>query len=521
MHDILPDDFRLSDSYATMHTTIEDALSHRSGLAAHTLAYGWEDSRMLTRLMRLLPITQELRTGFQYCNLMYTAVSHMLERVTNRDLGDILHKWFWEPLNMQSTFLLSRKSVDKISGNSARLLARGYHWAESFSEKPCNNIEEARTGFYVPEPYPNLVGLAGAGAVISSVSDYALWLSALLSAASANGASKTSVLDKHLYRQLMTPRTISPPSFLSYADSNNSFATPPTYALGWITSIWHGRVMISHPGSLTGFGTEIYLFPDDGLGIVTMANTQVTSNTVGRLAAFRIAEKRLGVLHKTVQEVEFHDTANCNTRRDLPQVDLDSYSRARSHSQAAQTAPGSQVIISASDSSESRILPSFTGRYNSKGYGEIKIEASKEEPTRLLVKPSLKVWPYELCLHEVIGNPGDGYWFDAEIWKPHGPYIKDALFDNLPTCQIETSQERDVSSESKQDIICKDKIVWTRSAEKRQAFFDLDHNGRAARFGIELEPEMVRVRDEKRVNGEKFDELDAMIWFGRVSPSLT
>jgi CubicO group peptidase (beta-lactamase class C family) len=40
IHQLIPDDFMLENEYATNHTTIEDALSHRSGLPRHDQAYG-------------------------------------------------------------------------------------------------------------------------------------------------------------------------------------------------------------------------------------------------------------------------------------------------------------------------------------------------------------------------------------------------------------------------------------------------------------------------------------------------
>lgn len=45
--DVLRDDFVLTDEYATSHMSIEDALSHRSGLAAHDVSYGWSSQSLL------------------------------------------------------------------------------------------------------------------------------------------------------------------------------------------------------------------------------------------------------------------------------------------------------------------------------------------------------------------------------------------------------------------------------------------------------------------------------------------
>lgn len=68
--DLIRDDFVLADEYATARSTIEDALSHRSGLPRHDLAYGHvnDSPKSIVRNMRYLPLTAEPRTTYQYCN---------------------------------------------------------------------------------------------------------------------------------------------------------------------------------------------------------------------------------------------------------------------------------------------------------------------------------------------------------------------------------------------------------------------------------------------------------------------
>lgn len=106
---LIPDDFVLSDEYATSHITIEDALSHRSGLPRHDLAYGGNydgektSLRGMVRALRHLPLTAEPRTKFQYCNQMYGVASHVIETMTGMWLGDFLKERIWEPLGMKST----------------------------------------------------------------------------------------------------------------------------------------------------------------------------------------------------------------------------------------------------------------------------------------------------------------------------------------------------------------------------------------------------------------------------------
>ena len=110
---LIRDDFVLPDPYFTEHVTIEDALSHRSGMPRHDISYGGTDEkgekrgvRDLVRSLRDLPLSAPLRTKFQYCNMMYVTVSHVIESLTGVWLGDFLKDNIWEPLGMQSTVCL-------------------------------------------------------------------------------------------------------------------------------------------------------------------------------------------------------------------------------------------------------------------------------------------------------------------------------------------------------------------------------------------------------------------------------
>ena len=106
---LIRDDFVLEDEYATTHITIEDILSHRTGLPRHDFSYGGHSDGHKARVvdvvrsLRYLPLTAEPRTRFQYCNLMFVLASHIIESLTGRWLGDLVHEWIWKPLDMKST----------------------------------------------------------------------------------------------------------------------------------------------------------------------------------------------------------------------------------------------------------------------------------------------------------------------------------------------------------------------------------------------------------------------------------
>jgi CubicO group peptidase (beta-lactamase class C family) len=95
---LIRDDFVLQDEYATAHVTIEDTLSHRTGMPGHDFSYGGmnQKPRDVVRSLRYLPMTAELRTSFQYCNMMYIVASYVTEMLEGIDLGDFLKDRIWK-----------------------------------------------------------------------------------------------------------------------------------------------------------------------------------------------------------------------------------------------------------------------------------------------------------------------------------------------------------------------------------------------------------------------------------------
>jgi CubicO group peptidase (beta-lactamase class C family) len=77
-------------------------------MPCHDLSYGGiYDSHKgmpkdLVRSLRYLPLTAEPRTLFQYCNMMFVVISHVIEPLEGTWLGDFLFKRIWEPLHMKS-----------------------------------------------------------------------------------------------------------------------------------------------------------------------------------------------------------------------------------------------------------------------------------------------------------------------------------------------------------------------------------------------------------------------------------
>ncbi|KAK7752219.1 hypothetical protein SLS62_005753 [Diatrype stigma] len=279
---ILGDDFVLQDGdgggggggWATAHLTLEDALSHRTGLPRHDKAlarfYGQDRHqatvRDYTRSLRHLPMVAEPRVAWRYCNYMYLVVSHAIETLTGgRWLGDTMRDWIWTPLGMHSTYF-SLEEAERAPEH----LASGYYWDYSYTG-----------GGFTEVPHMPLHGGSGAGGIVSNVLDYARWVRSLL--------REEGPVPKAGHAAVKTPRMVMPLA------TRKGYDAPMAYALGWMLSTYKGRRVCTHSGSMETFGTEVYFFPDLDYGVVTMGNTQVSSNIVGQLVAWKLINDKLGV----------------------------------------------------------------------------------------------------------------------------------------------------------------------------------------------------------------------------------
>ena len=77
--------------------------------------------------MRYLPLHNEVRAQWEYCNLMFIAVSHAVEAITGRTMGALLREWIWDPLGMGETFydVEDAWALEEESSGEVKM-ARGY-----------------------------------------------------------------------------------------------------------------------------------------------------------------------------------------------------------------------------------------------------------------------------------------------------------------------------------------------------------------------------------------------------------
>jgi len=261
------DDFVLEDKYNEAQISIEDCLSHRTGYPRHDQAWILHHTSTVdqVRKLRHLAPSAPLRTKWQYNNMMFIVVSHVIELLTGKPLKDVFDEWLWKPLNMSETYLGLEAGKQCKENNPDCTISRNYKW-------------DNRTSAMQEIPLSSLPEASGAGGIVSNVNDYAKWVRSLV--------MESGPLSHSSYTALRTPHSIA-------MDGGEPFATGPVwYGLGLTGAVYQNHKVIFHDGGLGGFYTRMMYLPGTEFGFVIMHNAPTPSQNV---VAYRLIDDFLGV----------------------------------------------------------------------------------------------------------------------------------------------------------------------------------------------------------------------------------
>ncbi|KAH6904353.1 beta-lactamase/transpeptidase-like protein [Coprinopsis sp. MPI-PUGE-AT-0042] len=284
MKDIIPEEWVIQDKDIEQGATIQDLLSHRTGMPRHDLSWsGVRNTTQVIRSLRYLRSSATFRQTFQYNNFMYTTLSYLPTLFLNQTYESYIQQHLFDPLNMTSTTF----SVERAEGELGHQLAEGH-------VQHLRDVTREKKGWLKPTvPYYLRPGdakeLAGAGGVISSARDMSIWMAMLLN----DG--------RHPY----TNEVVVPSDVLEFV-STGLVATQgkpefhetsvKVYGAGQWRYSYQGVDMIEHGGHLPGFISQVARFPgspksvgveegsgtkNHGLGIITLSN----DGEMGRLMA--------------------------------------------------------------------------------------------------------------------------------------------------------------------------------------------------------------------------------------------
>ncbi len=199
---------------------------------------------------------------------MYWAISHVIEQLSGKGLGEYMKEKIWNPLEMDATFFSIEDALayEKEKDTPDVRLAKHQVWdvkAENFNVLP----------FWDDR------GLSGAGALVSSIEDFAKWIKALIK------QEEKAPLSAAGYHAISSPHMVSPPI-------NPRFTGPICYGYGWWIAVYRGEKVLFHPGGVIGAVANMIYLPDRKFGVVGMCCS--TADKVMDSALWHLIDEFLG-----------------------------------------------------------------------------------------------------------------------------------------------------------------------------------------------------------------------------------
>jgi CubicO group peptidase (beta-lactamase class C family) len=350
--------FRLEDGSLSHQVTLRDLLAMRTGLPRHDWLW---TANPLTRLelverLQYLDLAAGFRQRFQYNNITATAAGYIAEVVTGESWEELIRKRILDPLGMTATSF-----ARPGSGN----VTLSYH-------------ESTRRELLVTQRLAAEVTAPSGGAIHSTVEDMARWIAFNLCGGTVDG--KTLI-------QPATLAEIQSPQVAARTDPSSP-SPRAAYAMGWFVDTYNGRTRILHGGDLHSVNSDVSLFPEDGVGIVSFTN-------LGGIKLARLINQHVLDLIREQSPLE------------SLQDRLDQYER-----QIADVAERIASTRRVQGTRPSHPLRDYTGMYAHRGYGELHISQTSEELIlrRYDVVLPLEHWHYDAWVAKQVN-----------LFSPHRP----------------------------------------------------------------------------------------------------
>ncbi|KAK2595635.1 hypothetical protein QQS21_006605 [Conoideocrella luteorostrata] len=371
MSRLLPEDFVMQNQSHTDGVTVEDVLSHRTGMAGHDNSYMGEhaaqpdNAKTVTRNLRNLKEAAPLRSRYLYCNMMYTVAAHLVEEKSKKRFSEFLEERIFDPLQMNSTTLQPKSAYDK--GWKDRM-AQGHIWENhQFRAVDAQDCPEGQ----------------GAGSVISSANDFIKWVKALL--------YREGPINDKVYQGLTKMRSIVNPN----ARRLRAHTTPANYTAGMEIYFYRGSMVVGHDGNIPGFSSRFIFMPDKKFGAVVLGNSadaRGASTTIMRalmdeVLGVPIAErpflnnnsnknrngpKRVATIHPKQSKDHAEDQAQTQKNADNTKAEAKVKNKTKGESQNKSGGnPQKRKTISPPQETP---LKAYVGNYRNAGYHNLKVE---------------------------------------------------------------------------------------------------------------------------------------------------
>lgn len=388
--------FKLYDSYVSEHITPRDLVTHRSGLPRHDAMWyrtNFTREEIINRLQYLEP-TKELRTGFQYNNLMYLAAGYLVGEIAGCTWEEFVQREILHPLGMGN----SNFSVE-ASQTTDDFACPYLHKNEEIKEIPFLNIE--------------VVGPAGS--INSNITDMTQWL--LMHLNKGKVGDKPIISPGNLH-QMYTPQIVEP------NPQDEREVLNPSYGLGWAIYAYRGYKIVQHGGGIDGFSALTTLLPQDNIGVVVLTN--LNASPLHSIVTYYVCDRLLNL---------------------EPVVWSDRIKEGVAQAKESTTKAKEKIAAERKKATQpSHALEDYTGKYEHPAYGMISVELKDNNliSTYNSITSQLEHYHYDTFisyseLAEMLDMPPELISFVTDkkgdvtnMYVPMEPALKDAVFTRIP-----------------------------------------------------------------------------------------
>lgn len=271
--DYIPE-FKMYNDYVTQNFTIQDLVTHRSGLGlgAGDLMIFPDGSDFtlqdVVKNFQYMKPTSAFRTKFDYDNLLYIVAGEVIARRSGKTYEAFIQERILTPLEMSKTYVGAQpKEADNVA-----------YPHSSITGAP-HRIEYGSFGFG-----------SAAGGIFSNVSDMSKWMITQLNHGKYGKDLVNTLFTKESQAEMWRLHTVietNPnPRYNSHFNG---------YGLGWFLTDKKGYLEVSHTGGFPGMLSQVKLYPDLNLGIVVLTNTENGGAGLFSAVTNAIADSYLGL----------------------------------------------------------------------------------------------------------------------------------------------------------------------------------------------------------------------------------
>ena len=252
--DYLPD-FQPGNPFGVT-ITLRQLMSHRAGLVREPPVGHYFDDRgkTLTETVESLNNTSLVykpETRIKYSNAGIAVVGYVLEQLHKKPFASYLKEAVLEPMGLLNS---SFSPTSKITES----LAAADMWTYDGRRFPAPTFE---------------LGMSPAGSMYTSVEELGKFMKVLCN---DGKAGSNQVLNKETLEAMWTPQFAE-----EGADSG--------YGIGFSIGQLEGKKLVGHGGAIYGFATQLYLLPEEKIGVAIATSLDGANAVMTRLAKFALS----------------------------------------------------------------------------------------------------------------------------------------------------------------------------------------------------------------------------------------